>query len=60
MLYNYLMSISYLECKLCEYKDQVCLNFLFTAILPVLGLVLCTGKCQKKLFSKRGLDYAVY
>lgn len=46
ILYNYLISVSHLECKLCEYKDQVYLNFLLTAILPVPGLVPCT----------RGLD----
>lgn len=52
ILYNYLISVSHLECKLCEYKDQVCLNFLLTAILLVPGLVSCTRQVKKnvKLF----------
>lgn len=48
ILYNYLISVSHLECKLCEFKDQVCLNFLLTAILPVPGLVPCTRQVKKK------------
>lgn len=51
ILYNYLISIPHLECKLSEYKDQVCLNFLLTAILPVSGLVPCTKQVSKKLWN---------